>query len=141
MYIYQPSRSCSQRVGPGGTSAYARRVPLTTITKTFRFEAAHVLPDHPGKCSRLHGHSYRLDVTVGGPVGAGGMVMDFADLTAAVERHVLARCDHRLLNDILDNPTAERTAAAALGWLAAAGLPVDEVTLWETETSRATVRP
>ena len=42
------------------------------IRRTFRFEAAHVLPFHQGKCSRMHGHSYRLDVAVRGPLQTDG---------------------------------------------------------------------
>ncbi len=54
----------------------------TRVTRSFSFEAAHQLPWHPGKCRRLHGHNYRLEVTVQGPVGENGVVMDFDDLSA-----------------------------------------------------------
>ena len=46
----------------------------TSVTRSFTFEAAHQLPWHPGKCRELHGHGYRLEVTVEGPVGDNGMV-------------------------------------------------------------------
>src|SRR5260370_5755842 len=49
-----------------------RSLPAVQIRKSFTFEAAHVLPHHPGKCSTLHGHSYRLDVALEGPVQADG---------------------------------------------------------------------
>lgn len=111
-----------------------------SVTKTFAFEAAHVLPWHKGKCSRLHGHSYRLDITVTGPLDADGVVLDFADLTDVVRRAVIARCDHTLLNDTVPNPTAEVLALTFMDWLGAAGLPVTELTVWETATSRATAR-
>lgn len=80
------------------------------MTKTFGFEAAHVLPWHPGKCARMHGHSYRLEVTVSGAVDDRGVVVEFGDLSAVVQRAVVDRCDHRVLNDLDDNPTAERLA-------------------------------
>ena len=86
----------------------------TTVTRTFRFEAAHQLPWHEGKCRNLHGHSYRLDVTVAGPVGPNGIVLDFADLRAVVDREVVDRYDHRFLNDLMDNPTAELLAQIGL---------------------------
>jgi len=105
----------------------------TSITRSFRFEAAHQLPWHPGKCQRLHGHGYRLEVTVEGPVGDDGMVLDFADLEAVVERVVLSRYDHRYLNDVLDNPTAELLAQEAWKLLEAAGVQVTRVRLWETD--------
>jgi 6-pyruvoyltetrahydropterin/6-carboxytetrahydropterin synthase len=81
------------------------------IFKEFTFEAAHRLPNVPAdhKCSRLHGHSYQVDVHVDGPVGEqSGWVQDFADLSCAM-RPVLARLDHYYLNEIegLENPTSE----------------------------------
>ena len=85
----------------------------TRVTRSFAFEAAHHLPWHPGRCQRLHGHHYRLEVTVEGPVDEHGVVMDFDDLRAVVEREVVGRYDHRLLNDLLDNPTAELVAQQA----------------------------
>ncbi len=78
------------------------------IRHTFDFEAAHSLPRHPGKCRGLHGHSYALTVTVERPVDPeSGMVMDFADLEGIVRREVLDGLDHRCVNDLMENPTAE----------------------------------
>jgi 6-pyruvoyltetrahydropterin/6-carboxytetrahydropterin synthase len=81
------------------------------IFKEFTFEAAHRLPLVPQghRCSRLHGHSYKVEIHVQGPVSAAtGMLMDFADVKAAFQP-LLERLDHYYLNDIdgLDNPTAE----------------------------------
>lgn len=78
------------------------------------FESAHRLPNVPEghKCARLHGHSFRVEVHVGGPVGEeSGWVMDFADLRAATEP-LRRELDHRYLNEIegLDNPTSENLA-------------------------------
>lgn len=85
------------------------------IFKEFGFESAHSLPNVPEghKCARLHGHSFRVRVTVAGPVGDGsGWVMDFADLKGAVQPTIDA-LDHRYLNEIdgLENPTSEALAA------------------------------
>lgn len=56
------------------------------ISKTFTFEASHVLPKHPGKCSRLHGHSWKLTVAVKAHVAEStGFVMDYADLKGFVQ--------------------------------------------------------
>ena len=67
------------------------------LSKIFTFEASHILPKHPGKCSRLHGHSWVLEVTVEGSVNPEtGFVMDYADLKAAVQP-VVDRLDHRHL--------------------------------------------
>jgi 6-pyruvoyltetrahydropterin/6-carboxytetrahydropterin synthase len=107
----------------------------TSVTRTFTFEAAHQLPWHEGKCRHLHGHSYRLEVTVEGPVGDNGIVVDFADIRAVVDREVIARYDHRYLNDLLDNPTAELLAAEIWKSVEAAGLDVARLRLWETADS------
>lgn len=84
------------------------------LFKEFGFEAAHHLPNVPDghKCARLHGHSFRVRVSVDGPVGDDtGWVMDFADVSAVV-RPVIEELDHHYLNEIegLDNPTSENVA-------------------------------
>lgn len=112
----------------------------TTITVAATFAAAHRLPDHEGKCSRLHGHTYGLEVTVEGtpqPSGpAAGMVMDFADLRARVNEVVIEPLDHQLLNDLfVFVPTAEAVAGWAFEELREAGLPVVRVRLAEGPNS------
>lgn len=78
------------------------------VRRQFVFEAAHRLPHHPGKCRELHGHSYRLVVSVDRPVDAAtGLAIDFSDLKAVVRAEVVDRLDHRYVNDLIDNPTAE----------------------------------
>lgn len=81
------------------------------IWKEFTFEAAHLLPNLPDghKCKRLHGHSYRVRVYVGGePDAKLGWIVDFAEIAEACEP-VRRRLDHYYLNDIegLENPTSE----------------------------------
>lgn len=84
-----------------------------TITKRFTFEAAHQLPWHDGKCARLHGHSYVLEVSVAGEVKPddgkpdAGMVVDFAAVSGVMKPLIEAVLDHHSLNDQLENPTAE----------------------------------
>jgi 6-pyruvoyltetrahydropterin/6-carboxytetrahydropterin synthase len=84
------------------------------ITQAFTFEAAHRLPHVPAthRCSRMHGHSYRIELCLEGPVdGYTGFVVDFFDVEAAFGP-LLQRLDHYCLNDIegLENPTAENIA-------------------------------
>ncbi len=114
------------------------------IRKQFRFEAAHVLPHHSGKCSKLHGHSYRLDVAVEGPLQsdgpARGMVLDFDELAAIVRPNVIDRLDHSSLNDLLPNPTAEHIALWIWDELAPKLPGLSEVVVWETQTACAVVR-
>lgn len=86
----------------------------TEISKEFRFEAAHRLPNvHEGhKCGRIHGHSFKARITVAGPLDERlGWVLDFADLKEIVEPYI-AMMDHNYLNDIegLENPTSENVA-------------------------------
>lgn len=65
------------------------------LRKSFRFEASHVLPKHPGKCSRLHGHSWILHVAVRGPVNdATGFVMDYGIISTYVKRLIVDKLDH-----------------------------------------------
>lgn len=107
-----------------------------SVVRRYTFEAAHTLPWHPGKCSRVHGHSYGLEVAVEGPLDERGVVMDFAEVDAIVSRHVLDGpdgLDHCDLNGRLDNPTAERVAVLIGDRLDVAGLAWSRLRLWETE--------
>ena len=84
------------------------------IFKIFRIEAAHRLANVPPghKCARLHGHSFAIELHVGGEVDAHtGWVMDFAEIKTAFQP-IFDQLDHNYLNDIagLDNPTSERLA-------------------------------
>lgn len=119
------------------------------ITKIFRFEAAHSLPGHHGKCARLHGHSYKLEVTLRGPLKDApgesdhGMVMDFSEVGALVNHTVIERLDHQDLNAITGlHTTAENLIHWIWGELVAHGLREDllyRVRLWETENSFAEI--
>ena len=87
----------------------------TTISKSYTFEAAHLLPNVPEghKCKRLHGHSYQVWIDVTGEVDPVlGWVMDFGDLSKIMKPIVDGELDHRYLNEIpgLENPTAENIA-------------------------------
>ena len=88
------------------------------LQKDFTFEAAHQLPNHDGKCARLHGHSWKGTVYVAstclikeGPKS--GMVMDYADIKAPIQELVQESLDHYYLNESLGlpNPTSEAVAA------------------------------
>lgn len=92
----------------------AARMSETEIFKEFRLESAHWLPNVPPghKCSRLHGHSFRISVHVIGSVDPHlGWVCDFADLNQAFAP-LFELLDHRCLNEVagLENPTSEKLA-------------------------------
>jgi len=71
---------------------------MTTVTKTLRFDAAHVLTNHKGLCKNLHGHTYRVDVSVTGEDdGADDMVIDFKDLKRIATEVICDRFDHAFI--------------------------------------------
>ena len=92
----------------------------------------------------MHGHSYRLDVALAGPLHtdgpAAGMVEDFDRVAEIVEREVIDPLDHQTLNDSLDNPTCELIALWIWRRLKTHLPGLQEVQLWETATSCAVVR-
>lgn len=84
------------------------------IFKAFTLESAHRLPNLPAdhKCSRIHGHSFRVELHASGAVDARlGWVLDFADIKAAFQP-LFEQLDHRYLNEVagLENPTSENLA-------------------------------
>ena len=111
------------------------------VRRAFEFESAHRLAHHPGKCRELHGHSYRLVVSVDRAVDPrSGLAIDFSDLKQLVVRDVVDILDHRSLNDVLDNPTAEHIAVWIWDRLAP-GLPgLVEIELHETRSCSVVYR-
>jgi len=140
---------------------------MIRITKEFSFEMSHILEGYDGLCSQIHGHSYRLLVTVEGePLAAPGdpkegMVMDFGELKRIVGRQVVERYDHSLvirrtpataalvdalcshLERVIEvdyRPTCENMAAAMAAAIAAALPPrvrLHSLRLYETASSYA----
>ena len=107
----------------------------------FYFVAAHRLPRYEGPCFRMHGHNYRFFVALEGEVDPRtGMIADFGEVKRIVQEQVLVRVDHRTLNDLLDNPTAENIAR----WIWEALEPhlpgLAEVRLYEIPDSCVTYR-
>ncbi len=90
---------------------------MFTLTKSFRFEAAHKLPKHDGKCQRLHGHSFLGSIVVQGMMlieegPKAGMLIDYGDLSNLVKPLLDHFLDHHYLNETtgLENPTSEELA-------------------------------
>jgi len=104
------------------------------IFKQFRFEAAHSLPCVPEghKCGRVHGHNYRVDVHVVGPVLKDGFVIDFADISGVVKPSI-AKLDHTSVNETIPNPTAENIAVWLWGEIASVLPGLARITVWETD--------
>ena len=101
------------------------------VVERFKFEAAHaVIID--GKPEEVHGHTFRLEVSVEGPL-KNGYVIDFLQLRAIVGE-ILDKLDHRNLNSLFDNPTTENIAL----WIAGEvekrlpeGVRLHRLVLWE----------
>lgn len=76
---------------------------LLRLTKRFTFEMAHALPSYSGKCHNIHGHSYKLFVTVEGEPSLAegspddGMVIDFSSIKEIVQQHIVDHFDHALV--------------------------------------------
>ena len=120
------------------------------LTISDEFEAAHRLPDYDGKCCRLHGHNWRIEVVVrGNQLDSSGMLLDFKVLKRHVAE-VIATLDHYYLNETpafaVMAPTAENIARYIHDTLSAQGDFADHVKIyavkvWESPRSCATYLP
>lgn len=124
------------------------------ITKRFTFEACHHLPNYNGKCANVHGHSYKLEVTVsaekdftlGHSSPYNNMVIDFSTLKSIVNAEVVNKYDHRDLNEFFAMPTAESMVVEMFEDIRSKlndmfdFVRLEEVKLWETEDSYASFR-
>lgn len=119
---------------------------MIVVTKLFEFEACHHLPHYDGACHNIHGHSYKLEVTVSGQVSKNekdpkcGMIIDFKDLKAIVNSVAVDKYDHSNLNEFFPNPTAEimvKQIAVDIMSKLPQGVYLMSCKLWETSTSYA----
>lgn len=127
------------------------------VTREFDFSYGHRLLNHQGKCRHLHGHNGRAVIVLEAPaLDALGMLVDFGEIKTKVQQWVDENLDHNMLlcrDDpvlpllrergervfVMDaNPTAENIARLIHDRAAASGLPVIEVTVWETPNCHAT---
>ena len=113
---------------------------MITISKEFVFDAAHKLPGETyGKCNNLHGHTYKLIVTVSGQITKDGWVMNFSTLKEIVKSLILDNVDHSYLNDFYKMPTAEIMARDFFTTLqphiADRNCTLHSIKLYETPTS------
>ena len=104
------------------------------------FSAAHKLPFYDGPCKRLHGHNYKLTVTLQGkPNPNDGMIRDFEEVRRKVWEMAVAQCEHHTLNELMENPTAENL----IEWIWVRVEPtlegLVELELWETPEYRVSL--
>lgn len=107
------------------------------VCKEFTFDAAHFLVNYKGKCENLHGHTYRLRVTIEGPLKENGLVMDFVAIKEIVKRKVIDRLDHTNLNDTIEQTSAENIAMWIWDEIKPEIPDLCEVRVWETADSFA----
>jgi 6-pyruvoyltetrahydropterin/6-carboxytetrahydropterin synthase len=127
------------------------------VTREIEFCYGHRLLRYEGKCRHLHGHNARAVITLEGlELDDRGMLVDFADIKQTILRWIDENLDHNMLlcrDDPLlpllmergervyvmeDNPTAENIARLIFDRARSAGLPIREVSLWETGNCLAT---
>jgi 6-pyruvoyltetrahydropterin/6-carboxytetrahydropterin synthase len=114
------------------------------LTKDFFFESAQTLPKVPAghKCANMHGHSFKVEVSVEGEVDADtGWLYDHARISEAMDP-LVARLDHAYLNDIpgLENPTIELMAVWFWRKLAPQCAGLCEIVVHETPSARCSYR-
>lgn len=112
---------------------------MLCVVKEFTFDAAHNLVKYHGKCEKLHGHTYKLQIVVCGERDEEGMVIDFVLLKDIVKKEVLDILDHSYINEIIEQPSAENIAEWIYNRLekvlSTERYHLKEVRLWETPTS------
>ncbi|MFI4955587.1 MAG: 6-carboxytetrahydropterin synthase QueD [Gammaproteobacteria bacterium] len=114
-----------------------------TLTVTVEFSASHIIPGHPGKCKRLHGHNWKAEIHVQAhTLNSIGIAVDFQDIKRAAAEPIAA-LDHYHLNDLPQfegiSPTAENVSAWLYREIARSinrdGVTLSAVKLWETDRS------
>ena len=117
---------------------------MYTIKVRSNFSGAHNLREYKGKCEELHGHNWHVEVVASAKdLDKAGMVVDFKELKELLDK-TLAGLDHKYLNEVDQfkkvNPTSENIARYIYETVSKEkpDLKINEVTVWETDTSSAT---
>lgn len=123
------------------------------VTVQETFAAGHALRNYKGKCENVHGHNYRMEVTIAGEeLDDTGLLVDFADLKRWM-REAIGRLDHQFINDIppfdVVNPSAENMARYFYEQIttglesSAQDVPIriSQIRVWETDVCAAVYRP
>lgn len=118
---------------------------MITVTKIFSFAAAHYLPNHLGLCKNLHGHNYKLEITVGKEkLNSNSMIIDFGKLKEIVNKEIIEKYDHSYLNEFFLVPTAEEMVIVFYRKLQTIFeelfISLVSVKLWETDSCFAEIK-
>lgn len=137
---------------------------MITVTKTVKFDAAHVLTNHQGLCKNLHGHTYRVDISVSQREGEDSdMVIDFKDLKSIAEAVICDRFDHAFIYNTTSPGECDIAAVVEKNSMRTVAIPfrstaenlakyffellithipnIASVKVWETAMSSAEYRP
>ena len=97
---------------------------MITVTKTVKFDAAHVLTNHQGLCKNLHGHTYRVDVSVTQPaVDDRDLVIDFKDLKGIANEVICDRFDHAFIYNTVSVGECEIAAVVEKNGMRTVAIP------------------
>ena len=97
---------------------------MITVTKTVKFDAAHILSDHEGLCKNLHGHTYRVDVSVAQAADDGrDMVIDFKELKRIANEVICDRFDHAFIYNTASKGESEIAAVVEKNGLRTVAIP------------------
>jgi 6-pyruvoyltetrahydropterin/6-carboxytetrahydropterin synthase len=116
-----------------------------------QFAAAHNLRNYKGKCENLHGHNYKVRITLAGPqLDDVGLLYDFVHLKQVIQG-VIRTLDHKYLNELKPfdvlNPSAENIAKHIYDETSKQmhqtpnGAGISSITVWESDVTAATYRP
>jgi len=111
-----------------------------TVTKEFCFDAAHKLEDISGKCESLHGHTWKVQITLKGRINENGIIYDFTKMKAVIDEHVKKHLDHKYLNEIIPQPTAENIALWIYHRLENLLPGIYKIRVYESPQSYATIK-
>ncbi len=136
---------------------HKERDPMYKVTKEIHFCYGHRLLNYKGKCAHPHGHNGKIEIELESKaLDKRGMVYDFGDIKEIIHKWVDKELDHRMILkkedplvkilkglgepyfEIDENPTAEAIAKLIFDYAKSKGLPISQVTFWETTSSCAT---
>lgn len=108
-------------------------MPTVELSVIFQLSAAHFLTDYQGECEQLHGHNYKIIVSIEDTLKKNGLVLDFKAIKKIYREKVHTKLDHTNLNDLLaEQPSAENLSI----WIWKAlqnDLPLKSITVYETD--------
>src|ERR1700730_3916837 len=151
------SKAKDSRVGfepePSGRPAREKDIiqNMFQVSVEETFSSGHALRGYKGKCENVHGHNYRVQITLEGPqLDSIGLLVDFTHLKQVI-REIIKRLDHQFINDLEPftsiNPSAENLAkyfyeeVISKGKELQQGARVTDAVIWETDTAFARYRP